>query len=152
MQLLTLDFEDDYTLIGIHSSEDDYRLAYLLNKHLNTKLMRFRDVLDFEGSDGEFPLFEFKDETSFINYYLINNKHTSLVSRTENAGLFGGNYYATAYLIPERKRVDYFLKIEGNQTSESMLEIVHKLNTVEQIITSYEIDPDSLKSKDHLIF
>ena len=32
MQLLTLDLEDDYLLIGIHSTEEDYRLAYLINK------------------------------------------------------------------------------------------------------------------------
>ena len=29
--MLTLDFEDDCALIGIHSTEEDYRLAFLLN-------------------------------------------------------------------------------------------------------------------------
>ena len=47
MPILTLDFEDDYSLIGIHSTEEDYRLAYILNKHLNTKLTRFKHNLDF---------------------------------------------------------------------------------------------------------
>jgi len=36
MQLLTFDLEEeDYLLVGIHSTEEDYRLAYLLNKYLN---------------------------------------------------------------------------------------------------------------------
>ena len=74
MQHLTFDLEDDYSLIGIHSTEEDYRLAYLLNKHLKTKLMRYKQVLDFKNSTAEFPLFEYKDEKNFINYYLINNK------------------------------------------------------------------------------
>ena len=42
MQLLTLDFEVDYSLIGIHSTEEDYRLAYLLNQQLKTKFKRFK--------------------------------------------------------------------------------------------------------------
>ena len=86
MQLLTLDLEDDYLLIGIHSTEEDYRLAYLLNKHLKTKLTRFKHHLDFKNSNAEFPLFEYKDEKNFINYYLINNKYSQVVNAQNNEG------------------------------------------------------------------
>ena len=48
MQLLTFDLEDDYLLIGIHSTEEDYRLAYLLNKHLQLKLARKPQDLDYK--------------------------------------------------------------------------------------------------------
>ena len=76
MQLLTFDLEEeDYLLVGIHSTEEDYRLAYLLNKYLKIKLSRYKHNLDFENSEAEFPLFEFKDKNSFVSYYLINNKH-----------------------------------------------------------------------------
>ena len=80
MQLFTLDLEDDYLLIGIHTTQENYRLAYLLNTHLKTKLIRFKHHLDFKNSDAEFPLFEYKDENNFINYYLINNKYSQLVN------------------------------------------------------------------------
>lgn len=153
MQVLTFDLEeDDYELVGIHSTEEDYRLAYLLNQHLNTKLYRFKQSLDFENSTAEFPLFEYKDENSFINYYLINNKHKTFVQNQKNAGLFGGNYSTISYLIPEKKEIDFFLKIEGCYCNKKLTSIIEKLNTINQIITSYSIEPTTLKSKDYLIF
>ena len=154
MQLLTFNLEedDDYSLVGIHSTEEDYRLAYLLNKHLKTKLTRFKHNLDFENSDAEFPLFEFKDKNSYINYYLINNKYKTFVQNQNNTGLFGGNYSTISYLIPEKKKIDFFLKIEGSYCENFMKSLIEKLNTINQIITSYSIEPTTLKSKDHLIF
>ncbi len=153
MQLLTFDLEeDDYSLVGIHSTEEDYRLAFLLNQHLNTKLTRYKINLDFKDSDAEFPLFEFKDENSYINYYLINNKHKQFVHNQENAGLFGGNYSTISYLIPEKKNIDFFLKIEGCYRESFIKNLIDKLNALNQIITSYSIEITTLKSKDHLIF
>jgi hypothetical protein len=152
MQLLTLELEDDYNLIGIHTTEEDYRLAYLLNKHLNTRLVRFKEVLDFKDSSAEFPLFEYIDEKSFINYYLINNKHLLQVPDSDENSLFEGSYYATSYLVPEKRNVDFFLKITGNYLPNLARQLVHRLNAIDQVITSYEIDPESLKSKEHLIF
>lgn len=152
MQLLTFDSEDDYTLIGIHSTEEDYRLAFLLNSHLKTKLTRFKDNLDFKNSTAVFPLFEYKDEANFINYYLINNKYIDLVDNQYKEGLFGGNYSTTSYLIPEKKKVDFFLKIEGCNNVEFIQNLVNDLNKINQIITSYSIKPITLKSKENLIF
>tara|TARA_R110001583_G_scaffold15644_2_gene64251 strand:+ start:167 stop:622 length:456 start_codon:yes stop_codon:yes gene_type:complete len=151
MQLLTFDLEDDYLLIGIHSTEEDYRLAFLINKLLKTKFIRYKNNLDFKNSNAEFPLFEYKDEQNFINYYLINNKHLQVVNKQYKEGLFGGNYSTTSYLLPEIKKVDFLLKIEGcNQNF--ILNIVEKLNNINQIITSYSIETNTLKSKNNLIF
>lgn len=154
MQVLTFDLEDDvdYSLVGIHSTEEDYRLAFLLNKYLNTKLTRFKNNLDFKNSNAEFPLFEFKDENNFINYYLINNKHKEFVKNKKNVGLFDGNYSTISYLIPEKKKIDFFLKIEGCYQDSFINNLIEKLNAINQIITSYSIEPTTLKSKDHLIF
>ncbi len=152
MQLLTIDLEDDYFLIGIHTPEEDYRLAYLINMFLKTKLIRSNYHLDFNNSNAKFPLFEYKDKNNFINYYLINNKYSQLVNKKQNKGLFDGNYSTISYLIPEKKKVDYFLKIEGCNQQNLIINLVKKLNSIHQIITSYAIEPNILKSKDHLIF
>lgn len=152
MQLLTFDLEDDYSLIGIHSTEEDYRLAYLLNNFLKIKLTRFKHNLDFHNSTAEFPLFEYKDELNFINYYLINNKYIALVDNQYEEGLFGGNYSTTSYLIPEKKKVDFFLKIEGCNNDDFIQNLVNDLNKINQIMTSYPIKPITLKSKENLIF
>ncbi|VAW25240.1 hypothetical protein MNBD_BACTEROID04-133 [hydrothermal vent metagenome] len=152
MQLLTLDLEDDYLLIGIHSTEEDYRLAYLLNKHLETKLIRFKYHLDFKDSDAQFPLFEFNDENNFMSYYLINNKYIQIANDKNNEGLFKGNYSTIYYLIPEKNKIDFFLKIKGCNQLNFAKKLVDKLNKIDQIITAYTIEPNTLKSKDHLIF
>ena len=152
MQLLPYDLEDDYLLIGIHSTEEDYRLAYLLNKHLNTRLTRYKENLDFEGSEAEFPLFEYKDKHNYINYYLINNKYSKLVNDQSNIGLFGGNYQTIDYLIPEKKKIDFFVKIEGANKPNFARTLVDKLNNINQIITSFTIETNLLKSKNNLIF
>lgn len=152
MQLLTLDLEDDYLLIGIHSTEEDYRLAYLLNKHLETKLIQFKYPLDFKDSDAQFPLFEFNDKNNFMSYYLINNKYMQIANNNNNKGLFGGDYSTIYYLVPEKKNIDFFLKIKGCNQLSFAKNLVDKLNKINQIITAYTIEPNTLKSKDHLIF
>lgn len=152
MAILTFDLEEDeFTLIGIHSTEEDYKLAYTLNQKLNTKFKRFKQNLDFKNSNAQFPLFEYKNSCSLENYYLINNKDVQIIENNNGVELFGGNYTTISYLIPEKKRVDYFLKIEGcNQ--KLALKIINELNSLNQIITSYTIDSSKLKSKNHLIF
>ncbi len=40
-------FEQPYKLLAIHSSVEEYRLAFLLNKHLNLKLARSPKILIF---------------------------------------------------------------------------------------------------------
>jgi len=151
MHVVTFDLEDDYLLIGIHSTEEDYRLAYLINKCLNTKFINNNQRLDFKDSNAEFPLYEYKNEKTYLNYYLINNKCLRVVNEQYNTGLFGGNYSTTSYLLPEKKKVDFLLKVEGC-TQEFILEIVEKLNKINQIITSFQIETATLKSKNNLIF
>ena len=49
---LSLDvFEEEYSLIGIHTTLEDYKLAYILNKRLGIKLGKCRDDLKFEEID-----------------------------------------------------------------------------------------------------
>ena len=147
------DIDEHFYLIGIHSPVEDYRIAFLLNQHLKMKFQKCENHLDFDKSDAIFPVFEFKDETSFVNYYLINNKHVSAKTETDNTlDLCGsGNYSSTTYLIPESKKVDYFIKIEGCDSS-FVKSFVAEINGLKQIVTSYEIDADNLKSKNNLIF
>jgi hypothetical protein len=152
MEILTLDLDEiDYSLIGIHSNQEDYKIAFLLNKHLDFRFQRFEKCLDFENSNAEFPLFEFKDKNNYINYYLINNKHVQQI-KAEKQGLFKESLSSTAYLIPEKKNVDFFLKIEGMCGTATLLNLVAKIKKAPKIITCYLVEPETLKSKNHLIF
>src|SRR5690606_40764623 len=68
--------EEPYTLIAIHSSEEAYKVAYLINQYLNTRFKRRRVDIDFsyEGMMITFPIFDFVDELNYSQYYLFANK------------------------------------------------------------------------------
>ena len=56
------------------------------------------------------------------------------------------------YLIPEKKKVDFFLKISGIVEYEFVLKTINKIKNIENVITAFSIDKNTLKSKDFLIF
>ena len=56
------------------------------------------------------------------------------------------------YLIPEKKKVDFFLKISGDLQYEFVIKTVEKIKRIGQVVTAYTIDKNSLKSKDFLTF
>ena len=55
------------------------------------------------------------------------------------------------YLISEKKKVDFFIKISGNVSYSFVVKTIDKIKTIDQVITSYSIDKNTLKSKDFLI-
>jgi hypothetical protein len=147
------DFSDDnYTLIGIHSTLDEYKLAYVLNKELETKLVKAAFSLDFENknNNASFTIYEFLNSKFNHSWFLISNQFTNNIEGV-STGLFQTNEI-TMHLIPEKKKVDYFLKLEGDFDYEYIVKVVDQINKINQVITSYTIDPNILKSKEFLIF
>jgi len=154
MLSLSLELIEDYSLIGIHTSEEDYRLAYLLNKNLNTTFSKSKIKLDFKKGNATFTVFEFFDNYKQQEFFLISNKCIEKQSSPVSSDLFSDsiNYSSTSYLISEKKQVDFFFKIKGTVSSPELKKIIDKLNNIQQIITSYNINPSDLKSGDYLIF
>ncbi len=149
---LDFEFEHDYALIGIHSALEDYRLAFFLNQNLNLKLTRLNEDLDFSLNDGLFSVFQHDDKDTYTDWALIANKcNTTTLTQNLNSNLFNEDSQIY-YLIPERKKVDYFIKISGSEPHTGLQRILTKINHTYNVITSYEIDPLGLKSKDNLIF
>ncbi len=149
-------FEEDlYTLIAIHCTLDDYRLAYLLNKYLGISLIRKPLDLDYQNGKSTYSIFEWEDNKQQTIWSLVSN-----VCRTEgyrqrnNESLFDSEekITRTAYLIPEYKTVNYFLKIDNEINLSKEKYILSNVLKVPQIATAYSIDSDQLKSKDNLIF
>ena len=147
------DFSDDnYTLIGIHSTLEEYKLAYLLNQKLKTKFVLADFSLDFQNKNNNaiFSIYEFVNTKFSQSWFLISNKYTNNLDEI-STGLFQTNEITT-YLIPEKKKVDFFLKLEGDFKYDYITKKIEEINSVNQVITSYTIDPNTLKSKDFLIF
>lgn len=149
---IDFEYDHDYDLIGIHSTLADYRMAYFLNETLSIHLNRFKEDLEYKSKNCSFPLFTFEDESAFTSWSLIANKFVF----TEEVSFNGSNLFQEeskiSYLIPEKKRIDYFIKISGLQDDNELSEVLYKINKINNIIASYAIDPMDLKSRDNLIF
>jgi len=153
-KMLTLDYEDehDYALIGIHASLEDFRLAFYLNSYLNIGLKRRSQDLDFGAENISFSLFTHNCKKTFSSWSLITNKHHFMSSKSLPSGYLFKEEQQTSIFIQEKKQIDYFLKIDGD-LSKTQLEIINtKLKGIKSVITSYIINPLTLKSKDFLIF
>jgi len=156
MQVYALDIEDlcedEYSLIGIHSTLEDYKLAYLLNKTLNTHFYKSEKDLEFviEKKEATFSLYNYENVSYDLEYFLISNSF-----RSENQAISKNlllNSETKIHLIPEKKKVDFFLKICGELEYEFIVKTINKIKNIEHVITAYSIDKNTLKSKDFLIF
>jgi hypothetical protein len=149
---IDFDIDHDYTLIGIHSMLEDYHLAFYLNERLNLKLARFKDDLDFKSGNCSFPLYTYEDEVTFTSWSLVSNKYFSIDEVSEsNRNLFGEET-RISYLIPEKKQVDFFIKVYGLEDVQKLNAALQKINRIHKVITSYAIDAMELRSRDNLIF
>ena len=152
-KIVVLNYENDhdYNLIGLHTSLEDFRLAFFLNSTLNIRLNRHQDDLDFDVRSARFSLFKYECNKTFTYWSLISNKYSYIIDNTSSSDLFT-KQLQTSVLIQEKKQVDYFLKIDADLDVPELELMLSKINSIKSIVTSYSIDPKSLKSRDFLIF
>ena len=150
--------EIDYELIAIHSVMEDYRLAYFINQKLPIVLSKNKEEIGVTVKEGEalFLKFSFNDLKNDIIWSLIPNKN-EIVTKKKSVGqnLFLNTAVEIAtkvYLIPELKKVDYFLKIKNNKDTFDIDQIIKQINTIERIASVYTVIPEKIKSKNNLIF
>lgn len=154
MSVHTLHIDDfsneNYKLIGIHTRIENYQLAFLINQYLQVKLKRADYNLDFGAKkhNSSYAVYEYTDKKYDYNWFLIEN--ICRIQTTSN-GLFGETEQ-THYLLPEEKKVDYFLKLEGDFENEYLKKCTDSIKNIPQIVTSYLIEVNKLKSKEFLIF
>lgn len=98
-----------FCVVALNTTEEDYRLAWLLNCHLKINLART------ECLNHSFPVFSYLDEIAGINYTLVSNKIKG------------------SYLAPQLKHVDYIFKISGNLTQEAESDILSKIRALHEV-------------------
>ena len=156
MQVYSLELDDfceeEYSLIGIHSTLEDYKLAYLLNKTLNTKFYKAKQDLEFirEKKKASFSIYNYENIEYDFDWFLIANSYRR-ENQTESNELLLTSETKT-YLIPEKKKVDFFIKICGESEYEFVMKTINKIKKIDNVITAFSIDKNTLKSKDFLIF
>jgi len=150
--------EIDYDLIAIHSVLEDYRLAYFINQKLPIILSRSKDEIGVTVKEGEafFLKYIYNDFKNDIVWSLISNKNEIVIKKNSSGqNLFLNTAVEIAtkvYLLPELKKVDYFLKIKNNHDTFDIEQVIKTINTIERISTVYAVIPEKIKSKNNLIF
>jgi len=98
--------EIDYHLIAIHTTLEDYRLAYFINQQLPVNLSNSNEEILISIKEGEtqFSRFYFDDEDNFISWNLIQNKN-EVIGQNEiiNQDLFSNSSQEVAtkvFLLP----------------------------------------------------
>jgi hypothetical protein len=148
----------DYDLIAIHTALEDYRLAYFINKKLAINLSKCQHEIQITIKEGEtsFSRFSYYDKEKSITWDLIQNKNEVIQEKKDNSkNLFSNTtleVLTKVYLIPEFKKVDYFLKIEHTEENVNILYIQNILNKIKSVSTVYKVDTKIIKSKNNLIF
>jgi len=149
-------FEDvNCTLIAIHCNIEDYRLAYLLNKNLNISLSRKKEDLDFDKGTTKYSVYEYKEIEKLIIWNLVSNiSKIEIKTKLEDTSLFNLNHTTikTYNLIPEYGKANYFLKIDTEFSNTKIKNTINSILRIPQIAIAYNVDMQSLKSKEHLIF
>ena len=142
------DLEEDYVLIAIHCNSEPYKLAFEINLKLKTKLEKSVLDISFKGDHSVFELYKHLSETYNTRLYLISNKSKN--NTDHNVQSLFNNLSISTFLVPELKKADFLLKIEGGGFKiESLLK---KLNEISSVVSSYTVSVNSDKSKYNLIF
>lgn len=153
------EFEEvDYELIAIHSTLEDYRMAFFINQKLPIMLSKCKEEIIVKAKNDEvlFSKFVFDDSSNDLTWTLIQNKNEIITKeKTKNQTLFLNSELVIetkVYLLPELKKVDYFLKIENYRSDKEVEETIKELLAIERISTAYKVDVNNIKSKNNLIF
>jgi hypothetical protein len=139
MKTKKLKYTPDYSfkLIGISSSEEDYKLSWWLAKTLNAEFGKSPDLQFVDARFSEFQVF-----SVFENLDKDNNLDIRLVSNKGNMG----------YLIEELKNIDFFILVFEDEDSDTASELTKNLKSSVNVSAVFNLKPENLKSKDKLLF
>ncbi|MCY1512815.1 hypothetical protein D9M68_472910 [compost metagenome] len=134
---LKLSLDLDFVLIAITTSLKDYMLCHRINKNLDFNFERVKHDHEVYYNIDEEPLtfskYHFFVEEGEVDYFLVNSRN------------------AEGFLIPEMKKVDFFMIIQQFISKEELDTILGKLNKLPDIQVAAQIDPYKLKSKENLV-
>ena len=128
---LQIDQINDFVLLGLVSSEPDYKLSLTLNKKFRISLKNSTPV-KVEGNNGTELLFSRFSDTSDSPDRIF-----SLVS----------NRSGKQFLIRKLRNVDYIFHIHDPDNPDNLSQITSILREIPAITAVFNIDIDSMKDK-----
>ena len=152
---LQVEYNLNYSLIAIRSELEDYRFAYFLNKSPFFVFERIKkDICCIINSQKiYFSTFKYINSAFKRNSFLIGNKSIYRPESADEGNLFSNNLFTnTAFLLPELKEFDYFLKLKGLWKLSEKENIKKFLKQASYIESATDIDLKKIKSINNLVF
>ncbi len=140
MARLTLSAAEEYNfkLLGISCHAKDYRLSWAINTALGIELEKNEPLPQAEGTKpdflSQFSLFTCYDNDTYLSFALVSNRG------------------AAGFFVPEQKKTDYFLKIEGDIVADRWDDIVAAIRKIDLVLAVFDVDVKTLKSKQNFLF
>lgn len=147
--------EIDYSLIAVHTTLEDYHLAFLINSQLKISLKKDKEeiISNSDSVEAAFTKFSFEDEKCGLLWSLIQNQKWIETKQPQDGFfVFEEPQKKKVFLLPEFKNVDYFLKIEEMETDDQAVTISTKIQQIDKVTAAFIIDTERIKSKNNLIF
>jgi hypothetical protein len=128
---LKISQKNESALIGIVSSEPDYKLSLSINRKLKLKLKNQTPVTLKEESGTEYTFSRFVDNSPAhdLVYILMSNRT-------------GKNYF-----LKKLKNIDFLFSIQNHEDEATVKKIVSGLKEIECITAIFPVDPSLLKDK-----
>ena len=129
-----------------------------MNKKLGIGLCKskFDIPLQVKRVNTSFVRFTFEDTKKIIQWDLVQNKNAiETIENTAITDLFSNTVYSftsSAYLVPEYKKVDFFVKIENAANEIDIDKIIAQISKIEAVKLVYSVAKNKIKSKNNLIF
>ena len=122
---------NDLVLIGVVSSEPDYKLSLSINKKFNISLKNASpvNIIDSNGSELTFSRFSDPGTSPDLIYSLISNRS-------------GNNF-----LLQKLKNVDYIFQVHNSEERTNVEGISASLREIESVNALFIIDMETFKDK-----
>jgi len=127
--------DQSYSLLGISSHENDYRISWALNEHMGFRFSKIENVTFFHqkfGESLEFSQYVYKDEENTLTYRLISN-------RCDNG-----------FLLEEYKNIDFLFLVDAIEKSK-IQQLVIQMKTTPFVSAVFQIDFELLKNRNRLL-
>ncbi|MFN8240644.1 MAG: IPExxxVDY family protein [Bacteroidales bacterium] len=123
--------EESYVLLGIASTEPDYKLSLLLNRILNLSLRNVNPV-EIAFEDGR---------------HLSFSRFTSHSEELESTCSLIANRTGNDFLIRKLNKIDYFLLIHSPEAETEAERITPDLRNIDCITAVFNLNPADIRDK-----
>jgi hypothetical protein len=128
---LDIEQNNDYVLLGLVTTEPDYKLSLSINKKFGISLKNISSIKINRDNESEqtFSRFSNNDDRAEFIFYLIANRSDK------------------GFLLNKLKNVDYLLQIQNSEKEVDLNLITTNLREIDTVTAVFNIDADTIKDK-----